>query len=362
MQRRSLRTCQQLAFLSVCAVALLGAACKRDSAPLPGAATEPAATVRQLAQYLHDNDLPGYARASVTPAQYAALETAWAQGHSRWPLTDLPLDEKLPDLLGALSEPGAEQKLQRAFRAQFEGQAASVRQAAHSLGLFGVQYITHQGDYTPAERDHYVQLVNVLSGWAQSAPLSDAKLARTNIGTLTTAARATGLGSAQAFQDAGMSGSLQRLVPFAAALKQVLASCSSRLPLKPSAACRVTPGAPVRRSANSSGSSCDASEGSTPTCTVPVGTPADSRAMVSSRPTWSSAARTSGSMRRPNSDSAMPRPVRSNSRSPHSASRAATCRLISDSARSVAAPARASEPCSATCTKDCSCLRFMPSL
>lgn len=224
MQRRSLRTCQQLAFLSVCAVALLGAACKRDSAPLPGAATEPAATVRQLAQYLHDNDLPGYARASVTPAQYAALETAWAQGHSRWPLTDLPLDEKLPDLLGALSEPGAEQKLQRAFRAQFEGQAASVRQAAHSLGLFGVQYITHQGDYTPAERDHYVQLVNVLSGWAQSAPLSDAKLARTNIGTLTTAARATGLGSAQAFQDAGMSGSLQRLVPFAAALKQVLAS------------------------------------------------------------------------------------------------------------------------------------------
>lgn len=224
MQRRSLRTCQQLAFLSVCAVALLGAACKRDSAPLPGAATEPAATVRQLAQYLHDNDLPGYARASVTPAQYAALETAWAQGHSHWPLTDLPLDEKLPDLLGALSEPGAEQKLQRAFRAQFEGQAASVRQAAHSLGLFGVQYITHQGDYTPAERDHYVQLVNVLSGWAQSAPLSDAKLARTNIGTLTTAARATGLGSAQAFQDAGMSGSLQRLVPFAAALKQVLAS------------------------------------------------------------------------------------------------------------------------------------------
>ena len=229
MQRRSLRTCQHIALLSVCAVALLAAGCKRNSDPLPGAGTEPAAAVRQLAQHLHDNDLLGYAKASVTPAQYAALEAAWAQGHSRWPLTDLPLDEKLPDLLGTLSEQGAEQKLQRAFRAQFEGQAASVRQAAHSLGLFGVQYITHQGDYTPAERDHYVQLVNVLSAWAQSAPLSDPKLARSNIDALTAAARATGLGSAQAFQEAGMSGSLQRLSPFATALKQVLASYGLRL-------------------------------------------------------------------------------------------------------------------------------------
>ncbi len=223
MQRRSSRRYQCLILLSVCAIAAV-AGCKRASEPLPGAATEPAATVRQLAQKLHDNDLAGYARAAVPPSQYSALETAWAQGHSRWPLTELPLDDKLPALLGALSEKGAEQSLQRAFRAQFEGQAASVRQAAHSLGLFGVQYITHQGDYTETEREHYVQLVTALSGWAQAAPLSDAKLARANITLLTTAARATGLDSDDALQDAGMTASLQRLGPFAGTLKKVLAS------------------------------------------------------------------------------------------------------------------------------------------
>ena len=200
------------------------AGCRRDAEPLPGAATEPAAAVRQLAQHLRHNDLLGYARAAVPAAQYAELETAWAQGHSRWPLTELPLDDKLPSLLATLSDKNAEQQLQRAFRAQFEGQSAAVRQAAHSLGLFGEQYLTHQGDYTPAERAHYVQLVKALSAWAQAAPLSDAKLARTNIGTLTAAARATGLAGEQAFQQAGMSGSLERLGPFAGAFKQVLAS------------------------------------------------------------------------------------------------------------------------------------------
>ncbi|MGE8279478.1 MAG: hypothetical protein ACN6O2_03505 [Stenotrophomonas sp.] len=233
MQRRSLRSCHRIVLASVCLVALL-AACKRNTEPLPGAATEPAAAVRQMAQYLHDNDLAGYARVSVPPTQYAALESAWAQGHSRWPLTGLPLDEKLPTLLTTLSEQGAEQKLQRAFRAQFEGQSAAVRQAAHSLGMFGVQYITHQGDYSAEERAHYVQLVTALSDWAQSAPLSDPKLAKANIATLTAAARATGLSSADSFQQAGMTTSLQRLGPFAAALKQVLASYG--LPLDESVA------------------------------------------------------------------------------------------------------------------------------
>lgn len=223
MPRRSSRTCQHLVFFSACALALL-VGCRREAEPLPGAASEPAAAVRQLAQHLRHNDLLGYAKAAVPPAQYAELETAWAQGHSRWPLTELPLDEKLPSLLATLSEKDAERQLQRAFRAQFEGQAAAVRQAAHSLGLFGEQYLTHQGDYSPAEREHYVQLVKALSDWAQAAPLSDAKLARANITTLTQAARATGLAGEQAFQQAGMSGSLERLGPFAAAFKQVLGS------------------------------------------------------------------------------------------------------------------------------------------
>lgn len=222
MPRRSSRTRTCCLYLALAATALL-AAC-RDDAELPGAATEPAATVRQLAQYLHDDDLAGYARAAVPPAHYAELETAWAQGHSRWPLTELPLDEKLPVLLSALSADDAQPRLQRAFKAQIAGQAAGVRQAAHSLGLFGVQYITHQGDYSEAERAHYVQLVTALSDWAQAAPLSDPKLAQTTITTLTAAARATGLQDEAAFRQAGMSESLRRLGPFTAAFKQALLS------------------------------------------------------------------------------------------------------------------------------------------
>ncbi len=224
MPRRSSRSRSRLVLLFLCAVAVLAAGCRRTPEPLPGAATEPAAAVRQLVQHLHDNDLAGYARAAVPPAQYAELEAAWAQGHSRWPLDQLPLHDKLPALLATLSAADAETRLQRAFKAQIAGQAAGVRQAAHSLGLFGEQYISHQGDYSDDERAHYVQLVKALSAWAQAAPLSDPKLAGSAIATLTTAARATGLDSDAALQAAGMTGSLQRLSPFAAASKQVLAS------------------------------------------------------------------------------------------------------------------------------------------
>jgi hypothetical protein len=203
---------------------LLLAACRRDSAELPGAATEPAAAVRQLAQYLHDNDLAGYARAAVPPADYAMLESAWRDGHSRWPLTELPLDEKLPGLLATLSAADAEQQLQRAFKAQIAGQAVGVRQAAHSFGLFGVQYLSNQGDYSAEARAHYVQMVTALSEWAVAAPLSDPTLAQRTISTLVSAARATGLTSDAAFQEAGMSGSLQRLQPLLLASKQILAS------------------------------------------------------------------------------------------------------------------------------------------
>lgn len=223
MPRRSSRSRSHLLFLSLCAVAVLATGCRRSQEPLPGAATEPAAAVRQLVQHLHDDDLEGYARAAVPPAQYAELEAAWAQGHSRWPLDELPLHDKLPALLATLSAADAETRLQRAFKAQIAGQTASVRQAAHSLGLFGEQYISHQGDYSDDERAHYVQLVRALGDWAQAAPLSDPKLAGATIATLTAAARATGLDSDAALQDAGMTGSLQRLAPFAKATKQVLA-------------------------------------------------------------------------------------------------------------------------------------------
>lgn len=223
MPRHLSSTHHRWLFLSLCALALV-AGCRREAPELPGAATEPASAVRQLADYLRNDDLVGYARAAVPPAQYAQLEAAWSDGDSRWPLTDLPLDRKLPDMLASLSAADAEKRLQRGFKAQIAGQAPGVRQAAHSLGLFGVQYLGSQGDYSDEQRDHYVQLVTALSNWAMAAPLSDPTLAQAAISTLTVAARNVALDSEDAFSQAGMTGSLQRLGPMLRSLKTVLVS------------------------------------------------------------------------------------------------------------------------------------------
>ena len=88
-----------------------------------------------------------------------------------------------------------------------------MRQTAHSLGLFGAQYVGHQGDYSDAQRAHYRQLVLGLSRWASQAPLSDPALAQQSISALTEAVRASGLDGAQALQAAGMEPALQRLGP-----------------------------------------------------------------------------------------------------------------------------------------------------
>lgn len=199
-------------------------ACRREPPELPGAAAEPAAAVRHLVDRLHQNDLAGYAKGAVTTQQYAQLETAWAEGRSRWPLTTLPLGGELPRLLQALSEPGAEQRLQRAFDSQIAGQGTGIKQAAHSLGLFGVQYLRNQGDYTPEQRTHYTQLVTALSDWIGTAPLADRPHAQAAIPRLVAAARATGLRNAADLQAAGMEQSLRRLGPFVKELKAVLDS------------------------------------------------------------------------------------------------------------------------------------------
>jgi hypothetical protein len=57
----------------------------------------------------------------VPAEQHAALAQAWAEGDSLWPLTGLPLDEHLPDLLATLAADNAQADLQRVFKAQFEG-------------------------------------------------------------------------------------------------------------------------------------------------------------------------------------------------------------------------------------------------
>lgn len=121
------------------ALLLLAACGRNDPSALQGAATEPAAAVRQLADYLQQGDLAGFARAAVPPAEHAQLVQAWSDGDSLWPLTSLPLDDHLPELLAVLAADNAEADLQRAFKAQFEGQGSNLRQTAHSLGMFGVR-------------------------------------------------------------------------------------------------------------------------------------------------------------------------------------------------------------------------------
>ncbi|GAA4856223.1 hypothetical protein GCM10023332_04850 [Luteimonas vadosa] len=203
------------------------AACQREApvpkAPSRGDNTRPAQAVLLLTRHLRENDLVAFTRDAVPPGLHARLDVAWQAGRTRWPLEELPFDERFPTLLASLSQPGAEDRLQRVFDQQFSGAHAEIKAAARTLGLFGVQYVQHDDDYSEAERDHYAQFIAALSQWAAQAPLGDPGRARTAIPQLTRAARATRLGSEAAFAEAGMQRSLRRLGPFVATGKTLLA-------------------------------------------------------------------------------------------------------------------------------------------
>lgn len=200
------------------AVGLLSA-CREAPVELAGAGSEPAAAVRQLAGHLQRNDLAAYARDALPPDMHAPLDAAWRSGHSRWPLTEVPLDDQLVPMLAALSKPGSERTLQRSFERQFARQERDLREAARTLGAFGVQYVKNEGDYTPEEREHYAQVIAALSAWAQQAPLSDPGRARASLARMAAIARRSGLDSDQALRDAGMAASLVRLGPVFAEAK-----------------------------------------------------------------------------------------------------------------------------------------------
>ena len=200
------------------------AGCRRESTDdLPGAASEPAGAVRQLAGHLQRNDLSAFARDALPPEELAALAEAWRQGRSRWPLTELPLDERIGPMLGALTAPDAEKRLQRTFDAQLAGQDKALRDAARTLALFGSQYVKTQGQYSAEERAHYTQVLAALAAWSSNAPLGERKRGHAAIAALAAAAREAGLDGEPAMAAAGMEDSLRRLGPFAAALKSVLA-------------------------------------------------------------------------------------------------------------------------------------------
>jgi hypothetical protein len=227
---------QQSIFLLLLAAALACApvACRRESSSadqtaIATGASKPAEAVRLLTRHLHDNDLQAFARDAVPPALQPSLEQAWRDGRTRWPLTELPFDERLPQLLAALAAPGSEARLQQVFDRQFSGAQAELKAAAQTLGLFGARYIRSEGEYSDDERQHYAQLIEAIGRWGVTAPLGDPQLARRVIPQLTAAARRTGLASAADFRNAGMQASLRRLGPFAAALKQSLAVYGLRL-------------------------------------------------------------------------------------------------------------------------------------
>jgi len=219
-----------VALLPVAAIAVVIAAvvalggCERDPSPRSGpVATGPAGAVQQLIDDLHGNDLAGYARHALPPALHARMETAWAEGRTIWPLTELPLDDRLPAFITALAAPGSETALLAAYNRQFAGADRELRSAASTLGLFAIQYVSSAEEYSEAERAHYTQLIAALSQWGRRAPLGDPAKARAAVPRLVAAARLTGLaGGLETFHATGMERSLARLGPFFARFKHVL--------------------------------------------------------------------------------------------------------------------------------------------
>lgn len=211
-----------LAAAALLGLAVIAGGCDRPSGDRGTVAAPPVQAVTRLVDDLRRHDLAAYARHAVPPALHARLETAWAEGRTVWPLTELPLDAQLQGFITALAAPGSEQRLLAAYRKQFAGAHGELRSAATTLGLFASQHVSQGGDYSEAERDHYAQLIAALSRWGQQAPLGDLARARTAIPQLVAAARTTGLAGPDGFQQAGMERSLTRLGPFFGRLQQVL--------------------------------------------------------------------------------------------------------------------------------------------
>lgn len=207
----------------IAAVVLLGG-CGREPAPAPEqVASRPAQALEQLIEDLRRNDLAAYARHALPPPLHARMATAWTAGRTIWPLTELPLDDRLPAFISVLAAPGAEKDLLAAFSRQFAGANRELHSAAATLGLFAVQYISIADEYSAAERAHYTQLIAALGQWGRQAPLGDTAKARLAVPQLVAAARLTGLaGGLETFHATGMDRSLGRLGPFSARFKDIL--------------------------------------------------------------------------------------------------------------------------------------------
>ena len=208
----------------IAAVVLVGGCERKPPAAAAPVATKPAQALQLLIDDLHRNDLSAYARHALPPALHARMSTAWTEGRTIWPLTELPLDDRLPAFITVLAAPGSEKALLAAYNRQFAGADRELRSAAATLGLFAVQYVSAADEYSEPEREHYTQLIAALSQWGRQAPLGDPALARAALPQLIAAARLTGLaGGVGTFHAIGMDRSLGRLGPFLGRVKKVLA-------------------------------------------------------------------------------------------------------------------------------------------
>jgi len=213
--------------LAAAALAAMLAACR----PIPPAAEAPAASdlsrpalaVQVLAGHMRSGDLAAFARDALPPALHARVQQAWRRGDTRWPLDELPFSGQLPQVLEALAADDAEAALIAGFDRQFAGSEREIRAAAATMGMFGVQYVEYQGDFSDSERDHYAQLVTAVAQWAAQAPLADRGHAMAAIRRLSAAARAIGGVSAEDIAAAGMDVSLDRIGTFALEARAVLA-------------------------------------------------------------------------------------------------------------------------------------------
>lgn len=217
-----------IAPLALCG-ALLLSACNRQpaSANTTAAAcvqaTTPEAAVTLVIDALRNDAIDTIPCRAVPPAMQDKLEMAWREDRSRWPIAELPLSSKLPAVLTALNDTGAETKLRVAFDHQFAGQTTELQSAARDLGLFAVRYIQKESSYQPSQRAHYANLIVALSDWSSHAPLGDRDLGHRAIALLVAGANASSIHDAAGLHAAGMRGSLRGLAPLYRNAKQVLA-------------------------------------------------------------------------------------------------------------------------------------------
>ncbi|KLJ00571.1 hypothetical protein [Luteimonas sp. FCS-9] len=219
-RRRPPRAC-----LAVLPLLLWLGGCERPApaaAPVQTGGATPVEAVEVLTGHLRRGDLAAFAHDALPADLAPALEQAWREDRTRWPLSELPLSAQLPTTLAALHDPHAERVLLATFDRQFAGADRELRSTARALAVFATQYLTQSPGFSDDERRHYTQLVAATGDWAAHAPLADRALAQATVEALTTAARRSALDGDAALGRAGMSAGLTRLSPLFVAGKQQL--------------------------------------------------------------------------------------------------------------------------------------------